>query len=301
MAIINPTSFLGAAGNAYPAARLRRVMQTLNGDREGVIEPDGLTVTATGPASMNVQVAAGRAWVTGDAITRQGSYLVENDAAVTVGPLGAAHVTLHRIDLVVLRVRDAAPDGGSDTVDEARLEVVQGSPAGSPVPPLVPGSAIPLAEVRVDAAATSIAAGKITDRRPAMTPTLWVSTNTAWSVGGNQTGPVNFTTKLIDTDNMWAPSAPNKITFRRSGTWLVTARARWNGAGYLTLDVEPYVAFMLPNVEAADRPAYGVSFTGICHLQSAAPTTCSLTVKTWPQGISFSEVYLSAVYLGVAS
>lgn len=244
MAIINPTSFLGAAGNAYPAARLRRVMQTLNGDREGVIEPDGLTVTATSPASMNIQVAAGRAWVTGDAITRQGSYLVENDAAVTVGPLGAAHATLHRIDLVVLRVRDAAPDGGSDTVDEARLEVVQGSPAGSPVPPLVPGSAIPLAEIRIDAGVTSIAAGKVTDtrfpgsRHPrgrlAMVSDQMAPANTAVAMGWNSS-PIlrgGFTT------------AANALIVPRTGTYLLSAAMdveRATTTGFGVVDLNPTI------------------------------------------------------------
>ena len=243
MAIINPTAFLGSAGNSYPAARLRRVIQTLRSDREGVVDPASFTVSATGPASMNVLVAAGRAWVNGDAVTRQGAYMVENDAAVTVGPLAAAHATLHRIDLIVLRVRDAAPDGGSDPSDDARIEVVQGSPAGSPVAPVLPASAIPLAEARIDAGVTSIAAGKVTDKRFSsqvprgrlvMTGDQQIPANTSATIGWSS-APIlrgGFTT------------SSGALVAPRTGTYLLSINIdveRATTSGFGVMEINPVI------------------------------------------------------------
>jgi hypothetical protein len=161
--LIDPAAFQGAGDNTYTAARLRRVVESLAADREGIILAADLAVTADSPASLRVVVAAGRALVRGDAVTRQGVYLVENDAALFSPFCGAAHATLPRIDLLVLEVLDSAPDGGSAGADLPQLRIVAGTANASPVAPALPASAIALAELRVNAASTTVTT--ITDRR----------------------------------------------------------------------------------------------------------------------------------------
>src|SRR5688572_13053524 len=107
-------------------------MQTLAGGFEGVLEAGDYAVSADAPPSMRAVVAAGRALVNGDAVVRQGAYLIENDANLFTDYAAAAHATLNRRDLLCLRVYDASPDGGSAALDVARLEVIPGTPAGSP-------------------------------------------------------------------------------------------------------------------------------------------------------------------------
>lgn len=164
MALVQPTTFKGSASDTYTAARLRRLAQSLIVDQEGVLGHDHMLVVADSPASLRARVGAGRAWVAGDAVVRQGAYLIENDATATTPFAGAAHATLPRRDLLVLRVHDAAADGGSDSTDIDAFEVVAGTANASPVAPALPAGAIPLAELLINAAATVIAS--ITDRRP---------------------------------------------------------------------------------------------------------------------------------------
>lgn len=117
---------------------------------------------ATAPASMQITVKAGMAWVQGAYSTVQGSYVVLNDGDVTL-PIAAAHASLARIDLVILEILDSTYSGASNT---GQLRVVLGTAAASPVAPSVTGSYVVLAQVRVNAGVTSIAASAITDVRP---------------------------------------------------------------------------------------------------------------------------------------
>lgn len=113
-------------------------------------------------ANMTVEVAAGAAYVAGDDVARQGTYriVVTSTESVTVG---AAPASNSRIDLVVLRVRDATAIGG--TAHGASIEVIAGVAAASPAAPTVPNTAIPLAQVLVASGATSVVTANITDRR----------------------------------------------------------------------------------------------------------------------------------------
>jgi len=91
----------------------------------------------------------------------QGAYAVTNDATVNLA-IGAADPTNPRRDLVVVTVRDAAFSGANNDVI---LQVVQGTPAGSPVDPATPANSLVLARVAVAAAASSIVTANITDLR----------------------------------------------------------------------------------------------------------------------------------------
>jgi len=101
---------------------------------------------------MQVKVRSGQSWLNG--------FFFESDATETLA-ITTADPTNDRIDRVAVKL-----DTGANTVD---LVVVTGTPAGSPTPPTLTDTAtvkyLSLGQVLVDAAASSILAGKITDER----------------------------------------------------------------------------------------------------------------------------------------
>lgn len=130
---------------------------------EGIIGSGDLAVTQSSPTAMTVRIAAGTAVITGDDQTDQGKYLVKSDAATTGVAIGAAPGSGQRNDLIVLRVRDT--NAGVGVNDDAILEVVVGTPSGSPVDPATPDSALLLARVRVPAGTSAITTSLIDDLR----------------------------------------------------------------------------------------------------------------------------------------
>jgi len=145
---------------------------------EGIVEAGDLAVSerASG-ANMSVDVAAGACWVAGDDdADAQPTYRLRNDATVNVA-ISAADATNPRIDLVVARVYDSAFAGVSDA---GTIEVVTGTPAGSPSAPSLPNNAVALAQVAVAAGASSVTTANITDVRTRAT----VGAGKAQSGGG---------------------------------------------------------------------------------------------------------------------
>lgn len=159
MAEITPPMYLNMDG-VYRADDIGLPYRDIMG--EGVVAAGDLAVSQRGTgANMSVDVAAGAAWVRGDTSTVQPTYRVRSDDVANLA-VAAANPSQPRIDLVVAEVRDSTFAGVDD---DWRLRVITGTPAGSPSAPSLPVSCLPLAEVLVDAAATSIVDGKITDRR----------------------------------------------------------------------------------------------------------------------------------------
>lgn len=101
---------------------------------------------------MQVKIDTGLAWIQG--------YFYKNDTLVTL-PIAAADATNPRIDRIILRV--------DWTANSIQLAILQGTPATSPTAPaLTQNSAkweISLAQVRVNATVTTIAATNVTDER----------------------------------------------------------------------------------------------------------------------------------------
>lgn len=131
---------------------------------------------------MQVKVKSGQALV-------RGHYY--QSTAEEVLTVTAADLTNPRIDTVVLELDPSA--------NSITLEVIAGSPAPSPAPePLVQTDAgiyqIKLAEVLIDAAATTIAAGKVTDGR------TYIETITGNLDGSQITGQITVAT--IDGDRI---------------------------------------------------------------------------------------------------
>jgi hypothetical protein len=112
-----------------------------------------LEVTENDPASMSVIVESGEGWING--------FWYQNTTDL-VKTLGAADPDDDRIDRIVLRL---------DTVTNLKIsvEVLEGTPAGSPSAPSLTQTAstyeISLAQVLVEAGVTSVADAKITDER----------------------------------------------------------------------------------------------------------------------------------------
>jgi hypothetical protein len=92
----------------------------------------------------------------------QPTYRVRSDAVVNLA-IGAANPTNPRIDRVIAEVLDATFTGSQNLW---HLRVVAGTPAGSPVAPAEPSTAITLALVSVPANDTTIDNAQITDARP---------------------------------------------------------------------------------------------------------------------------------------
>lgn len=143
---------------------------------EGITDASALAVSQRGAgANMSVDVAAGQAVVAGDDSGAQGKYGVWNDATKNL-TISASDPTNDRYDLVVARVKDAFYSGASNAFS---LEVITGTPAGSPAEPSLPNNCLKLAVVAVAASATSITNANITDARVIARP--WY---TAWGTVG---------------------------------------------------------------------------------------------------------------------
>lgn len=172
MTILTPPGWEQNAGTVYTAQMMRYYTNTLlNGNSAGSLIPrgginyglgNGCTVQEDSPSpSMNVRVLNGMGVVPGTENSLQGGYQFMNDGTVTVA-LDAAHATLGRIDLIVVRVRDSAYSGGTNDVT---IEKVTGTPSGSPAIPSAPSNSLILAQISVGAAVTTIPNSVITDRR----------------------------------------------------------------------------------------------------------------------------------------
>lgn len=168
---------------SYTAAKDRYLWSRLEGIQAGVVGAGDFKATqrALG-ANMSVDIAAGDAWIAGTDTTRQGIYMVTNDAGplnVATDTNGAAwavgHATLPRIDQVILRIfdtQDGSAGNGNKSSDSAQLQVVIGTATSGATldnrngATALPSSCIRLADVLVPAAATTVTTANIRDRRP---------------------------------------------------------------------------------------------------------------------------------------
>lgn len=131
-------------------------------------------------ANMTVDVASSvgdGAVVQGDSVTAQGKYHVPPTAANVNVDIATADATNPRNDLVVLEIKDDQHDASA--LNLARVRVITGTPNASAAltdapgvngTPALPSSCMPLAVVRVAAAASSIVTAAISDRRTAARP-----------------------------------------------------------------------------------------------------------------------------------
>lgn len=181
MTIHTPPSWL--QNGSHPAENDRLTTQALWATT-GIIAPSSLAVTANAPVNMSVNVASGWAAIVGTIQPNMGTYVAFNDATVNL-PIATANPTNPRIDLVCVTVNDSYYTGVADNVV---IQVVTGTPAGSPVAPATPANSIALATVAVAAGALSISSGNITDLRVSVTTNLPIGDITGVTAGTGLTG-----------------------------------------------------------------------------------------------------------------
>lgn len=158
--LINPPTW--TQNGSYTAEQDRRLIGAIV-RTEGVANASSMVPTVVSN-SRQVSISAGGAYINGDyAQTGAGGggmYFSYNDGAFEVAlPVSG---TVARYDLIVLRIYDSAVTG---SVNEARFEVVTGTPAASPRIPSVPGSAIAIAAVKINPGTTQIQKSDISDQR----------------------------------------------------------------------------------------------------------------------------------------
>lgn len=137
----------GSSGTTGIAARA--------GVRPGVGSP--LLVSAA--SGMNITVNNGVGFVQGSAALDAGLWALVLDSATTLTAT-AADPSSPRIDNVCLTVVD-----NGDNTSTYVVQIQAGTPASSPAAPALPANSLLLATIQVNAGATSITSGNITDRR----------------------------------------------------------------------------------------------------------------------------------------
>lgn len=177
----NPAIFLQS--ESHPAEDVRRLFSYLFAQREGILTPGSLLVSEAGSPNLSVDVAEGALVIAGTEATFQGHYFAEN-RGVTNLAVSAGDVTNQRYDLVVATVEDTGYGGATS---EWRLEIVEGTPAATPLFPTVPANGFVLAVILVPVSASQIVDADITDIRDSSdsdgTTTL-INRGRASTVGG---------------------------------------------------------------------------------------------------------------------
>ena len=184
--------------------------------------------------NMDITVATGKGWI-------NGYYYANKDAAKTL-TVPAAHLTLARIDAVVLRL---------DLRDEKRLieaVIKQGTEATEPVAPTLQRDnamwELKLAEIRVNANVTQIQASNITDYRLNSTAcgivTNFVPNDFTYDSIFNQ-----YTSELQNRMNAWDATKSQQQTDWQNQ--MQTQQTTFNGK---MTEIDTWYANMQANIKA---------------------------------------------------
>jgi hypothetical protein len=148
--------------SVYHAKSLRRLTRLVTGAKTGILSGGDFQVTATLPASMNVNVAKAGGLMVPAVDSTLGSYIAYQDAAQSQVAVPAADATYATQHLLCVQILDSDYSG---TVLAGNLGIVAGTPAATPTDPTLPtdGLYVPLARIIMAARAT--AATNIVDLR----------------------------------------------------------------------------------------------------------------------------------------
>lgn len=220
----NPPELL--EGQCYTFTDFRQVFNSII-CVEGVIsrERGDLLVTAAGGASVNVNVAAGSAWIQGDLNGAQGMYHVTNDSskAVTLSANGAGSA---RIDLIIGSIYDSQYIGG---VDQWAIEVVQGVAGGGvpTVPPSTRSGYIVLGEVTVPASGGTPSVVDDAGRQAMATcgafPYVVLRATAATTLPDHTGVQIELSTIEHGDDAFFDTSVPDQVTILEDGLYDVWA------------------------------------------------------------------------------
>lgn len=139
----------GAAGSST------NQLAVASGVRPGANNP--LQVAAA--TGLSVTVAPGFALIQGSTAANQGTYSTCLDASATLTCQTADSVNA-RIDSVCVSVVD-----NGDSTSKAVVQIVTGTPSGSPTAPALPANSVRLGDVTVPANATALSSGNVADKR----------------------------------------------------------------------------------------------------------------------------------------
>ena len=210
MTLRTPPSWL--QNGSHPAENDRLTTQAIWATT-GIIKSTSLAVTQNSPVGMSVIVASGWAAIVGTTQSNMGTYVAYNDAAAVVA-VTTANPTNPRIDLLCVTVNDAYYTGALNNVT---FQMVDGTPASSPVVPSTPANAIALAQIAVAAGALSITTANITDLRVLATTNLpetgdisSVTAGTGLSGGGSSGAVTLAINTAVTADLTTAQTLTNK-------------------------------------------------------------------------------------------
>jgi hypothetical protein len=221
---------------------------------------------------MSVLVATGWAAIVGTTQANMGTYVGYNDASVTL-TITTADPTNPRIDRIVMTVNDAYYTGSTNNVI---LQVIAGTPAGSPVAPATPANSISLATVAVGAAALSISTGNITDTRVLVTTNIpesgdisSVTAGTGLSGGGSSGAVTLSIDTAVTVDLSTAQTLTNKTltapiisTISNTGT-LTLPTSTDTLVGRATPDTLTYKSLTSPKVNLGIEAQTGTTYTTV--------------------------------------
>lgn len=123
-------------------------------------------VTQDSGSNMKVKVGSGSPFdrcVVRSGVPGGGTYILEHQDATVTLDVEASDSTNDRIDIVVARVYDDIFDSSGEYYSD--IEIITGTPAGSPSAPATPPGALKLAEILVAASSTAVTDGDIDDWR----------------------------------------------------------------------------------------------------------------------------------------